>query len=77
LDKPVRFLGQIKISSLAFLIARKIAKEGTKYYKQGGTDLLEAVITPERIQLILDQVSEFYVDSFTSEITGFVKKMAA
>tara|TARA_R110002012_G_scaffold190633_1_gene358210 strand:- start:19060 stop:19524 length:465 start_codon:yes stop_codon:yes gene_type:complete len=77
LDKPIHFLGKIKLSSLAFLIARKIAKEGTKYHKQGGTDLVEAVITPERIQSILDKVSEFYIDSFTTEITGFLKKMAA
>jgi len=77
LDKPIPFVGKIKLSSLAFLIARKIAKEGTKYFKQGGTDLVEAVITPERVQSIIDQVSEFYIDSFTTEITGFLKKMAA
>ncbi|PHQ27857.1 hypothetical protein [Leeuwenhoekiella nanhaiensis] len=77
LDKPIPFLGKIKLSSLAFLIARKIAKEGTNYFKQGGTDLVEAVITPERIQSIIDKVSEFYIDSFTTQITGFLKKMAA
>lgn len=77
LDKNIRFLGQITLSSLAFLIARKIAKEGTKYHQQGGTDLVEAVITPERIQSIIDSVSAFYIDSFTSEITGFIKKLAA
>ena len=77
LDKPIPFLGKIKLSSLAFLIARKIANEGTKYFKQGGTDLVEAVITPERIQSIIDKVSEFYIDSFTTQITGFLKKMAA
>lgn len=77
LDKPIPFLGKIKLSSLAFLIARKIANEGTNYFKQGGTDLVEAVITPERIQSIIDKVSEFYIDSFTTQITGFLKKMAA
>lgn len=77
LDKNIRFLGQIKLSSLAFLIARKIAKEGTRYFKQGGTDLVESVITPERIQLILDQVTEFYIDNFTSDLAGFLKKLAA
>ena len=75
LDKNIRFLGQISLSSLAFLIARKIAKDGTKYFQQGGTDLLDAVITPQRIQSIIDSVSEFYIDSFTSEISGFIKKM--
>ncbi len=67
----------IKISSLAFLIARKIAKEGTEYFKQGGTDLVEAVITPQRIQDIIDKVTEFQINSFLSDITGVIKKMAA
>lgn len=66
----------ISYSSLAFLIARKIAKEGTKYFKQGGTDLIEAVITPQRIQSILDKVSEFQISSFTSEVRGVLKQMA-
>lgn len=67
----------ISYSSLAFLIARKIAKEGTEYFKQGGTDLIESVITPQRIQSILDKVSEFQISSFTTEIKGVLKQMAA
>lgn len=67
----------IKISSLAFLIARKIANEGTEYFKQGGTDLVDAVITPKRIQEIIDKVSEFHINSFLSEVTGVFKQMAA
>jgi len=77
LDKNIPFLGKITLSSLAFLIARKIAKEGTNYFKQGGTDLVEAVITPERVQKIIDSVSEFYINSFTTQITGFLKQLAA
>lgn len=47
----------IKISSLAFLIARKIAKEGTRRYQNNGTPpFIDAVITPERIQQIIDKV---------------------
>jgi len=67
----------ITISSLAFLIARKIAREGTDYFKQGGTDLIEAVITPKRIQQIIDKVSEFHINSFVSQVTGVFKQMAA
>ncbi|SOC79832.1 hypothetical protein SAMN06296241_1369 [Salinimicrobium sediminis] len=67
----------IKISSLAFLIARKIAREGTNYFKQGGTDLVDAVITPRRIQEIIDKVTEFHINNFVSEVTGVFKKMAA
>lgn len=77
LDKNIPFLGKISLSSLSFLIARKIAKEGTQYFKEGGTDLIDSVITPERIERILDSVSDFYINSFTSDITGFLKKLAA
>ncbi len=69
--------GNISISSLAFLIARKIGQEGTKYFQQGGTDLVSSVITPERIQMIIDDVSEFHINGFVSEIESVFKKMAA
>lgn len=75
-DKRIPFDG-IKISSLAFLIARKIANEGTKYFQQGGTDLVEAVITPQRIQNIIDKVSDFHINQFTSDIRSVFEKMAA
>ena len=65
-DKGIQPIeANLKISSLAFLIARKIAKEGTNYYKQGGTDLVESVITPKRIQDIINQVKEINVVIFT------------
>ena len=48
----------MKISSLAFLIARKIAREGTEYFKEGGTDLIESVVTPKRIQEIIDKIGD-------------------
>lgn len=58
IDKGIvnKIRGEISVSSLAFLIARKIAREGTKYYQQGGTDLVDSVITPERIQSIINKV---------------------
>ena len=64
-DKGISFIeSQISISSLAFLIARKIAREGTQYFKQGGTDLIEDVFTPERIQSIIDKLTFIVVDDF-------------
>lgn len=76
-DKGIAPIGkQIKISSLAFLIARKIAKEGTKYFKDGGTDLVSSVITPERIQAIIDQVSEINLKFFTDGIIQQFKAVA-
>lgn len=44
------------VTSLAYAIATKIKKEGTNYHKQGGTDLISAVITPERTQMIIDKI---------------------
>jgi hypothetical protein len=62
-NKGIKFLeSEIKISSLAFLIARKIAREGTEYYKKGGTDLVSSIYTPERIQEIIDKVSRIDLD---------------
>ena len=76
IDKDLPLI-DITVSSLAFLIARKIAREGTEYFKQGGTDLIEAVITPERIQSILDKVSEFQINEFVSDITGVFQNFQA
>lgn len=78
IDKGIQPLdSNLKISSLAFLIARKIAREGTEYFKQGGTDLVEAVITPARIQRIINRVTEFQINSFTSQVTGVLEKLSA
>tara|TARA_R110002167_G_scaffold81296_2_gene222669 strand:+ start:4291 stop:4758 length:468 start_codon:yes stop_codon:yes gene_type:complete len=66
----------ISVSSLAFLIARKIAREGTEIFKKGGTDLVDSVITPERIQGIIDKVGRFYINEFTLNITNILKEVA-
>jgi len=73
--KPIRQIGErISVSSLAFLIARKIAREGTEIYKKGGSDLISSVITPERIQRIIDKVTRFNVQSFTSEVSNIFRE---
>lgn len=66
----------ISVSSLAFLIARKIAREGTEIFKQGGTDLIDSIVTPERIQSIIDKVSVFYVNDFVLNVTNVFKEIA-
>lgn len=65
-----------KVSSIAFLIARKIAKEGTKYYRDGGTDLVSSVYTPERIQSIIDKVSEINITFITNGLVQQLKEVA-
>lgn len=44
--------------SLAYAIARQIGEKGTKYFQQGGTNLISAVLTPQRIDLILKDVGD-------------------
>lgn len=77
LDKGIKPIEQsMKISSLAFLIARKIKEEGTKYYQQGGTDLLDSVVNPERIQRIIDKVGQLHIVSLRSEILEQIKNFS-
>ena len=77
IDKGISTIGKnIKISSLAFLIARKIAKEGTKYYKDGGTDLVSSVVTAERIQSIIDKVREINLTYITKGLVEQLKAVA-
>jgi hypothetical protein len=76
-DKGIAGIGkQIKISSLAFLIARKIAQEGTKYFKQGGTDLISSVFTAERIQSIIDKIREINLTYITNGLIEQLKAVA-
>lgn len=65
-----------EIKSIAFLIARKIAREGTNYYKRGGTDLVSSVVTPERIQSIIDKISIVNVEAFVETIRSQIKEFA-
>ena len=77
IDKGIAGIGkQIKVSSLAFLIARKIANEGTKYFKQGGTDLVTSVITPQKIQSIIDKVRELNITYITNGLIEQLKAVA-
>jgi len=46
----------IPINSLAFLIARKISREGWKRKDHGGVELVSQVITPKRIDSIINRV---------------------
>ena len=68
--------GNISISSLAFLIARKIAREGTKYFQQGGTDLVSAVVTEQRMQSIINKVGEAITLEFITRIENEFKTIA-
>jgi hypothetical protein len=62
----------ISISSLAFLIARKIAREGWDRNGFGGVELISKVVTPQRIQKIIDVVvkneKEVLVSGFVAQL---------
>lgn len=68
--------GNISVSSLAFLIARKIAKKGTNYFQKGGTDLVSSVFTPNKMQDIIDKVGAELTLTFTKQIENEFKKIA-
>jgi len=59
-------------STLAFLIARKIAQKGTK--KENHLQVYSKVITPERIQTILDKVSALNANAFVQDVTATITK---
>lgn len=60
--------GEISVSSLAFLIARKISREGWNRKGYGGVNLISDVVTPQRIQNIINLVGDSYVVSVTTDI---------
>ena len=63
------------ITALAFAIATKIGQSGTKYFRQGGTELLDAVITPARVQQIVKSVGAVSSLEFVKKIENEFKKI--
>lgn len=68
-------LEEIKLSSLAFLIARKISQQGWNRQNFGGVDLISEVITEERLQMIIDIFGEQELISFSSDIIDIFKEL--
>ena len=62
----------LSISSLAFLIARKIGREGTK--KENNLPIYSQVVTPERIDEILNKINSLNVSQFIADISGYITK---
>ena len=55
-------------TGLAWAIAKKIAREGTN--KENHLKIYEQVVTPERIQSILDKVTEINIQTFVNNVTA-------
>ncbi|AXG73949.1 hypothetical protein DVK85_06700 [Flavobacterium arcticum] len=66
----------ISLSSLAYLIARKIAREGWTP-QQSGSDIAASVATPQRMQQIIDRISDVYITQFSNDIINFLKQNKA
>ena len=63
----------MSISSLAYLIARKIGQKGTN--KENHLKIYEQVITPERIDSILEKINKINVNLFVNEVTIMIQKI--
>ena len=63
----------MSISSLAYLIARKIGQSGTK--KENHLKIYEQVITPQRIDEILGRINQINVQRFADEIKIMIEKI--
>jgi hypothetical protein len=63
----------MKISSLAYLIARKIAREGTD--EERHQHIYDQVITPDRIQTILERINKINVNWFIDEVKAELEKL--
>jgi hypothetical protein len=77
LDKGVfnSVLNEIKLSSLAFLIARKIANEGWKREGYGGVELISSIVTEDRWQKIINEVGEVLAIRYSSEIVTLINQL--
>ena len=65
----------ISISSLAFLIARKIAREGWKREGYGGVELISEVVTDKRMQDIIDKIGDVKAVEITTDIIKLIKQI--
>lgn len=60
--------GDISVSSLAFLITRKIHREGWKREGHGGVNLISNVVTDKRMQDIINKIGNAMTLSFVSKL---------
>lgn len=68
-------LQEIKLKSLAFLIARKIYQQGWNRQGYGGVELISSVITDERLNDILYKIINLESSKVTSEIEFLINEL--
>lgn len=64
---------EISVSSLAFLIARKIHREGWDRKGYGGVELVSEIITAERMQDIINKVGVELTATFVQRLQKEIK----
>jgi enoyl-[acyl-carrier-protein] reductase (NADH) len=69
---PVQNAAEAK--SIAWAVAKKIAREGTS--SEYHLKIYEQVITPERIQEIIDRVSQLNIQQFVEQVTTELEILA-
>jgi hypothetical protein len=74
---PLERWAQVKLGlsgtearSAAFAIAKKIAKEGTEIYKEGGTDLIEILSTPDTQQ----RIAQYLAQQMQAEVKLYLER---
>ena len=77
IDKGVfsEAIQRIGISSLAFLIARKIATQGWKREQYGGIELISEVVTDKRIQSIIDEVGAVEANRVATDLILMINSL--
>lgn len=70
-----RIQNEISVSSLAFLIARKIWRQGWDRQGFGGVDLVSEIVTDQRLQKIINEVGEAQLIEYTSEIFKLIEEL--
>lgn len=68
-----RIDNEITVKSLAFLIARKISKEG--WNRDGDVNLVSEVVTEKRIEVIIERVGDHAALSITSDIIELIQEL--
>jgi hypothetical protein len=56
-------------------VAYNIATEGTSWYKQGGTDLVEVLQSDEVLDFINKEIGDFVVGQITLELQRDISKL--
>jgi len=69
-------IGGSQAKGIAFAVAKKIAKEGTEYYKQGGTDLLEVLDSKEVTDLVWKKISSLITPQIEENLIRNLQTLA-